>query len=200
MSEIFPDAPPHWRVIRLRQTVTGCENGAWGAEPRGAEDDVVCVRVADFDRRTLRVSLENPTMRAMPETVRRAKRLRQNDLLLEKSGGGDSQPVGIVVLYRQAAPAVCSNFIARMSAAPGFDPEFLCYLHAALYAMRINCRSIHQVTGIQNLDSDAYLSEIVRIPDFAEQQRIARFLDERGAAIERAATVKLRMIDLLTEK
>src|SRR5690349_13403817 len=164
MSDLFRDCPPHWRTVRLKQTVSACSNGTWGEARRGGVDDVICVRVCDFDRLSLRADLSNPTWRSVPQAYRHGRMLEHGDLLLEKSGGGEQQPVGAVVLYDGDEPAVCSNFIARMRVAPGFDARYLCYLHLALYQSGVSWRSINQTTGIQNLDSDAYLSEVVRVP------------------------------------
>lgn len=200
MNSVFRDAPANWRTLRLSETVTACRNGTWGEEPRGSPGDLICVRVADFDRRGLRVLLDHSTVRYVPEPFRRRRILEHGDLLLEKSGGGELQPVGAVVLYDHDTPAVSSNFIARMPVAPGLDARYLCYLHAALYSLRVNCRSIRQTTGIQNLDSDAYLAETVRIPGLAEQQRIAGFLDGKTALIDALTDSKERLIDLLGEK
>lgn len=200
MSPLFLHAPKHWRAVRLKQTVTACQNGTWGDDPDGGGDDVICVRVADFDRLRLRVDLRNPTWRSVPKPYRRGRVLVPGDLLLEKSGGGDGQPVGAVALYEGGPPAVCSNFMARMPVAPGFDARYLCYLHAALYRLRVNCRSINQSTGIQNLDSGAYLSEIVRVPDLAEQRRIAEHLDARTALVDCLARNKQRLLELIREK
>jgi type I restriction enzyme, S subunit len=110
--------------------------------------------------------------------------LEHGDLLLEKSGGGELQPVGTVVLYDLDTVAVCSNFIARMPAAKGFDPVFLCYLHSVLYSARLNTRSIKQNTGIQNLDSYAYLCEKVPLPTLPEQYSISAYLDRETAKID----------------
>lgn len=46
--------PAHWGVIRLKSTISDQRNGIWGAEPDGGEDDIVCIRVADFDRGNFR--------------------------------------------------------------------------------------------------------------------------------------------------
>ena len=119
--------------------------------------DIVCVRVADFDRVQFRVRLDEPTLRSIDPRSVQSHRLAEKDLLLEKSGGGEKQPVGAVVMYDHGERAVCSNFVARMPVANGNDPRYLSYLHAALYAARINTRSIKQSTGIQNLDSGCYL-------------------------------------------
>ncbi len=191
--------PGHWAVRRLRASITDCVNGAWGADPNG-KDDLICVRVADFDRVKLRVSLRKKTVRAIPLTARSRRLLQRGDLLLEKSGGGDLQPVGAVVAYDHEEPAVCSNFVARMPMASGYDTFFVNYLHFTLYVNRVNIRSIKQTTGIQNLDGKAYLSEPVAFPPPAEQAAIVRFLDWANGRLERAIRAKRKVIALLTEQ
>ena len=193
------EIPAHWEVNRQRLTVTGCQNGVWGEEPDGLRD-TICVRVADFDRIEFRVSLDNPTLRSIDPSAAEMRRLEHEDLLLEKSGGGERQPVGAVVIYDHGEPAVCSNFVARMPVADGYHPRFLTYLHAALYAARINTRSIKQSTGIQNLDSASYLNERVGLPNEQEQGAIADFLDRETAEIDSLVTRKERLIELLQEK
>jgi type I restriction enzyme S subunit len=119
---------------------------------------------------------------------------------MEKSGGGELQPVGAVVMYASDRPAVCSNFIARMPVADGYSPEFLRYLHATLYSARVNIRSIKQSIGIQNLDSGAYLDELAGLPPLPEQWAIAVFLDRETARVDALVEHKERLIALLEEK
>ena len=193
------EVPAHWDVKRLRLTVTGCQNGVWGAEPDGI-DDTICVRVADFNRVEFRVGLDEPTLRSIDRGTLQNRLLQEKDLLLEKSGGGEKQPVGAVVIFDHRERAVCSNFVARMPVADDHHPRYLTYLHAALYSARINTRSIKQSTGIQNLDSASYLSESVGIPGEHEQHTIAVFLDRKTAKIDALVAMKERLIELLQEK
>ena len=193
------DVPQHWEVRRLSETVKGCFSGIWGDEPN-QEDDLPCVRVADFDRGRRRVRLNNPTLRAIAPGLRGARLLKRGDLLIEKSGGGDQQPVGMVVLYDHDETAVCSNFVARMPAKNGFDPRFLVYVHEYLYEIRLNARSIKQTTGIQNLDSTAYLHERFAVPSPPEQAAIIGFLDYACARIRQYSNAKTRLISLLGEQ
>ena len=179
--------------------MASCINGTWGSDPNGRED-IICVRVADFDRTRMRVRINNPTLRAVPVNERNQKQLCKGDLLLEKSGGGDLQPVGVVMLYDHDLPAVCSNFVARMTVAHGFEPAYLVYLHSCLYSFRLNVRSIKQTTGIQNLDSRAYLSEPVAFPPFPEQSAIVRYLDYIDHRIRRYIRSKQKLIKLLEEQ
>jgi type I restriction enzyme S subunit len=195
----FPEIPSHWGINRAKWSVTSCQNGVWGAEPNG-DDDLVCIRVADFDRQSLRVSTEKLTMRNIAEKDRRNRLLETGDLLLEKSGGGENQLVGAVVEFNQPFPAVSSNFIARLVSKDDMNSRFLVYLHSHLYSGRVNFRSIKQTTGIQNLDSQAYLDEPITYPPLEEQQVIARFLDFKTAQIDALIANKKSLLDKLAEK
>jgi len=192
------EVPEHWVVQRLGNSIIDCINGSWGSDSNGV-DDLACVRVADFDRNSLRVRKPIPTMRAISPNERQKRMLQPGDLLLEKSGGGDQQPVGVVILFDHDVPAVCSNFVARMPVRENFDSLFLTFLHSALYSIKLNTRSIKQTTGIQNLDSTAYLSESVGFPPLPEQTAIVEYLDKATADIDAAITRARREIELLNE-
>lgn len=198
--EWLGEVPGHWEVKRLKWTIVGCFNGIWGDDADAGDDDILCVRVADFDREGFRVELTEPTIRSVTNRERRNRLLQQGDLLLEKSGGGELQPVGAVVQYQLDNPAVCSNFVARLAVHEDHDSRFLAYFHSHLYQGRVNFRSIKQTTGIQNLDSDAYLSELIGLPPAKEQRAIAAFLDCETARIDALIGKKRRFIELLQEK
>ena len=119
------------------------------------------------------------------------------DLLLEKSGGGDAQPVGVVVLYDYDVEAVCSNFIARLRVAPDCESRYFTYLHSCLYAIRLNVQSVKQTTGIQNLDSESYLNEPVPFPPYGTQAAIAHYLDAAATALESTAALARRQVELI---
>lgn len=176
--------PEHWNIARLKWSYRNQAAGVWGDEPDG-ENDIACVRVADFDRRNLRVNFGDPTVRAISVSQRRGRELRPGDLLLEKSGGGDKQPVGAVVLFDHVEPAVSSNFISRIRLAPEQHPGFWKYVHAALYSGKLNYPAIKQTTGIQNLDSSAYFDTLVALPPKFEQVAIAKYLDRETVTINK---------------
>lgn len=191
--------PAGWSVQRLKHTSEPLVNGIWGNDPDGAHD-ITCVRVADFDRERFVVRLPIPTQRAVRPKERHGRMLSKGDLLLEKSGGGEQQSVGAVVEYTGSAPAVSSNFVARIRPRDGFLSRYLAYLHATLYASGINVRSIKQTTGIQNLDGRAYLSETVPLPPFEVQAAIVRYLDHVDSRIQPLMAAKEQLIELLEEE
>lgn len=192
------DVPSHWIGKRLRDCVDDCTNGVWGDDPDGTDDDIPIIRVADFDR-VRRQVIEYETVRKVDSGKRGSRTLAPGDMLMEKSGGGEQQPVGMVVSYFGPEGAVCSNFVARMRCRDGVIPRFMVYLHAHLYAARVTNISVKQTTGIQNLDSTAYLSEACFLPTPEEQQAIADYLDAETARIDTLIHEKEELIGLLRE-
>lgn len=191
--------PAHWHVRRLKESVSRIQTGSWGNDPDGV-NETICVRVADFDRQRRKVSLVEPTIRSVSQNDLEEKLLKKYDLLLEKSGGGDAQPVGVVILWDGDEKAVCSNFIARLSIkTETYNPLFLLYMHESLYKMRINVRSIKQTTGIQNLDVYSYFSEKVAFPPKDEQIRISEFLVKETNKFDQAIEKARNEIFLLRE-
>lgn len=79
------------------------------------------------------------------------------------------------------------------------DSRFLTYSFAHLYAGRVNYPAIKQTTGIQNLDSEAYLMENFCFPPRVEQTQIALFLDHETAKIDTLIAKQEKLIELLKE-
>lgn len=191
--------PPHWPLKRLKWSISGLYNGIWGDEPDG-EDDIICIRVADFDRVRKSIASEPPTIRSVTPGYREQRVLRKGDLLIEKSGGGDNQLVGCVVHFDHDFEAVCSNFVARVPLQDGMLPQYWNYVHSSLYSARLNFQAIKQTTGIQNLDAEAYFNIEVAFPPFREQCAIANYLDRETVRIDGLIAEKERMLALLEEK
>jgi len=195
------EVPEHWSVNRFKLSVESCTNGVWGEEASNDENDVTCIRVADFDRHRLEArDPDEPTIRNVSDRDIEQRSLRKGDLLIEKSGGGEKQPVGAVVLYTGTTPAVCSNFVARMRLKWWLSPSFWRYAHHAAYSLRVNTKSIKQTSGIQNLDQKQYLDESAAYPSLEEQLAIASFLGRETAKIDALIAEQQRLIELLQEK
>jgi len=197
--EWLGDVPSHWRVHRLKWSVKSSQNGVWGDEANGGPDDIRCVRVADFDRPRLRIQDRDVTYRMVTRQERLGRLLTSGDLILEKSGGGEKNPVGFVVLYDRDEPAVTSNFLARLSLQPSMEPRFWTYLHSSLYRSRLTQPSIKQTSGIQNLDQQSYFDERVCFPPLEEQQEIANWLDTETAKIDALIAKQEQLITTLRE-
>ncbi len=162
--------------MQLRRTVSLTIGGVWGDEPDGV-DDLAVVRVADFDMESLTAGRVVPTQRRIDPGQRGRRLLREGDLLLEKSGGGEKQNVGRVVQWTGEDAAVCSNFVNVLRPTDRCDSRYLAYLHRSLYGLGWPNACTKQTTGIQNLDVGAYLHVAVPRLGRDAQRRIAAFLD-----------------------
>jgi len=191
--------PTEGRRTRLVDLFEYERNGIWGEEPDGGPDDIPCVRVADFDRFAFR-AVDAPTIRKVPFAQRAPRLLRQGDVLLEKSGGTGLNPVGCAVLYESDTPAVCSNFIAALRPKVSVNATYAGFILAACYQTRRNGPFVNQTTGIQNLDSGAYLRLAIGVPERDEQAaRVDRIFSARATS-EAALSHLSRQGELLQER
>ena len=189
--------PDDWVQGRLRNLVDRVVGGSWGAEPGEASVDAPCVRAADFN--FLSLSAEGGSIRSYGLSEMQSRVVRPGDLVIEKSGGGDEAPVGRVVMWLGEKDGVPTNFAARLRPVEVHDSWFVLLAFRAAYEAGLNWRSIKQTTGIQNLDTGAYLSEPWQIPPIGVQRRIASDLRARLDSALRLREALQRQINLLRE-
>jgi len=175
-------------------------SGEWGAEEGTSEVNIPCVRVADFDRARNVVSDGVPTIRSISKRTAKAKQLRNQDILIEKSGGGDKTPVGTPILYLGSENAICSNFVEVVRLRSGHDPRFWTYVLISSYESGNTRRFINQTTGIQNIDSQRFYDQVFQVPPLETQQRIADYLDRETAEIDAAVADLDKYVELLEKR
>lgn len=197
MSSFFLEKPSFWTRAPLKYLAENPKNGAWGSEAGDDEQDAICVRVADFDWERLSLVLSDHTVRSFTAAQVQNLRLQKDDILLEKSGGGEKTPVGRLVRFDDQRLAVTSNFVARIRPRKNVDAGFLLYLLAAQYMSRFSFQFVKQSTGIQNLDDTALFRSDVWVPSVSNQKRISAFLDRETARIDGLIAKKERLVDVL---
>jgi len=186
--------------LRLKYLFDFSRSGVWGDDPTGSRDDVVCVRVADFDRFRFKAGRNASTLRAVEWAQFASRKLRFRDVLLEKSGGGEKSPVGFAVNFDGDAPSVCSNFVGQLRPARENNARYVGLLMAALYASGRNVPYIKQTTGIQNLDGPGYLSQEVEVPSCREQKATAKSLDKMLDSLQGYSAAVGRQVACLQER
>ena len=199
--EWIGEIPENWDVRRIKFTLESHSGGAWGTNEGEDETDVICVRVADFDYPQLTVKIHDKmTVRSYPVKIIDASSIKNGDILLEKSGGGEVTPVGRSVLFNSNEPMMCANFIEWLRPNSNFNPRYLNYWLAAAYVNGFSKRNVKQTTGIQNLDVPAFLSERIVSPDVDMQDAIADYLDKKCAEIDAIIAAKEKTNELLKER
>ncbi|MPM02562.1 hypothetical protein SDC9_48811 [bioreactor metagenome] len=192
--------PINWNVLMFKRIVESVKNGVWGDEPQNNQDDIPCIRILNFNRNKMEIVIDDLTTRNIPLIKQRDYLLKRGDLLIEKSGGGDKNPVGFVAIYNHNIPAVYANFMAKISLRDEIaKSKFVKYMCATIYNKRIHLDSVNQTTGIQNLASDVYFKRNIAIPGIIEQKKIAKFLDEKTAQFDSIISKKQELIQKLEE-
>lgn len=197
-SSIFGQSPGDWRVDRIRDRLCGIVGGEWGDDPDAHDEGVELpvIRVADI--RGLDLTVQDLTIRRIKESKLTGRIIGKQTILLEKSGGGENNPVGRAVRTSMITfDAVCSNFMAKVDCGDTVAPSFVVYALDALYSSGVNGACIQQTTGIQNLRVLDYLNTKIGFPNKSEQQRIAVYLDASCAAIDAAVAAKRRQLETL---
>lgn len=199
--EWLGDIPEHWKVNRLKNITAKSIGGVWGEEPNEDGEDTIVIRVADFDRdKASIIDSEEFTYRAISEHHLLDRKLNKNDILLEKSGGGERQLVGKAVIFDKDFDAVCANFIQKVEIIDRFDKRFVLHILTAIYDGRINFPYVNQTTGIQNLDITAFFNHCVAYPESKEEQTaIANYLDQKTSKLDRLISNKKTQIKKLKE-
>jgi type I restriction enzyme S subunit len=187
-----------WKTEKIKHLVVTIESGIWGENPLGDSNDIKCLRVADFDYSNLSFSTVE-TVRNN-EKLPEKKVLRNGDILMEKSGGGEKTPVGRAILFNSKERMVCANFIDVVRVNKDkVVPDFLLFYLAVLYSRRINTKYIKQNTGIQNMDVKSYFDEPISFPNISIQKKIVEDIQEKMKAFDQAIIHVKSSINLLKE-
>lgn len=186
--EWIGEIPKEWKLIRMKACILQRDSGAWGNEANGTEGDVICLRIADFNYPMFKFKDTDEgllTKRNYNVSIIENLLLHKNDILIEKSGGGEKTPVGRTVIFDKSYRAVYVNFCDRLRCREIILPQFMQYIFVTFYANRYIWNYIKQTTGIQNLDLTAMLaSERIALPSIIEQESIVNFLNISCAELD----------------
>lgn len=178
------DIPGHWTKSRIKNHVSRSAAGVWGDDEKGNKNDIICFRIADFNYGERCLSFDKITIRNIDPKQLEDRYLSKGDLLIEKSGGGETTPVGRVVYCNYDGKATYTNFIHAISLSDNVDSRFFLYYFNMLYSNRINLLYFNQTTGLQNLQIGEYLGQPFYLPPLSEQEAIADYLDKKCAEID----------------
>lgn len=199
--EWIGEIPKEWNTITLKRVFSNRDGGAWGEEPQNNENDRICIRIADFDYPQMTIKHDiDYTVRNYTTDVIEKLTLQKNDILIEKSGGGDQTPVGRTIIFNEDFNALYANFMDRLRVKQSISPKFIEYLLVSFYQNGITYQYIKQTTGIQNLDLTNLLAkESIVLPILDEQQKIADHLDKKCGEIDRVIETEKLVIEKLKE-
>jgi len=119
--------------------------------------------------------------------------LEKGDLILERSGGGPTQPVGRVVYFDAGGKFSFSNFTTRIRVrnSKELDSVYLWRYLNLLYLSGVTEKMQKQTTGIRNLNFSEYKNLEIPLPPIAEQRKIVARLEGLLGKIKEAKRLRV---------
>lgn len=202
LGEINPD----FELVKLNTILTRDNSGEWGADPD--KEYVPVIRGTNFNNDGI-LDISDIALRYLKPDQIAEKQLYEGDILIERSGGSDTQPVGRVGYVSKEIADLhgsCANFIQRISLSDSVDSRFVYYCLQHMYEMKETTAMQAQTTGLRNLDWKMYKNTVLPNPLLPEQHAIAGIISKVDQCIENVqksieATQKLKkslMQNLLT--
>ena len=147
-------------------------SGDWGNEELSTDtpNQVYCVRAADFVP-ILSVDYTNIPIRYISNAAFNNKRLKEGDIVIEKSGGSPTQSTGRVIivtkeLLQNKPNLVCSNFCEAFRVKEGWNPFYVFTYLQFLYNQGVFFNFEGKTSGLKNLQMEQAFNSI----DIPEQK------------------------------
>ena len=174
----YEDVPSNWTIILLGDLCFTI-NGLWkGKKPPFV--NVGVIRNANFTK-DCKLDYSNIAYLEVEAKQYEKRKLQFGDIIVEKSGGSDNQPVGRTILFEKTEGDYSfSNFTSVLRIHDSYPalPEYLNMYLQAVYQTGITKRMQTQTTGIHNLIFDQFLAIPIKLPPLVEQRRIINKVKE----------------------
>ena len=188
---------PKWKLGRL---LISNDGGVWGEDPAGVDDTVV-LRSTDISI-TGDWSIDNPALRSLTQSEKRAKTLKQGDLVVVKSSGSEAH-LGKTAIVNSAVAdldACYANFVQRLRPRDTKDAKFLWYFLNSDLASKELDRLGNTTTGLRNLNGESLGSIKCPWPDSEIRETLCQELDRRIATSNSLLSALEGQIALLRER
>lgn len=186
--------------ILLKDIIQKPISGEWGLEDLYGTG-IPVLRTANFTNEGI-INFENVVTRNISSSKLKGKLLQKGDILLEKSGGSDKQPVGRVVYFDgQADKYGFNNFTSalRISDLTMWNPKYIFYALYANYHHGGTRKYENKTTGLHNLKVDLFIRSFsVPYATLIKQNEIVRKLDLLNH-LENVCEVQLQKLDELVK-
>lgn len=187
-------------MSKLYELIEKPISGEWGEEDTEGNGTPV-LRTTNFTNEG-NIKYENIVTRTIKNDKVESKFLKFGDIIIEKSGGSPTQPVGRVVFFKgKPNTYLFNNFtsVLRIKDKKNLFSKYLFYTLFAKYNLGETKKFQNKTTGILNLKLDRFIKEIdIPLPSLEEQHKIASILDTVSEALK-LRKQQLNELDLLVK-
>lgn len=164
----------------LKALVTDCCSGDWGIDETDniPEKYTRCLtlRATEIDNQyNLDVDIAKAKYRLIKDEQLVKMNVSENDIIIEKSGGSDDQPVGRVAIIEKellkSNNIAFSNFLMKIKVS-GINPDYLYLFLKTMYNIGVTDSMQSQTNGIRNLIPNEFMSQSIIVPPSNKQQEI----------------------------
>lgn len=193
-------------MAKLLEITGKAISGEWGQDD-DTGTGIPVLRTTNFTNEGF-VNYKNVVTRSISKKNIAEKYLRHGDVIIEKSGGSDKQPVGRVIFFEgEENKYLFNNFtgLLRVQNPEEWLPKYVFYALYAYYRNGGTRAFENRTTGLHNLQVDNYVKS-VDIPklSYRKQQHICKTLDHLRDAVayrERQLTkldelIKARFVEM----
>ena len=166
--------------VKLGEIVGKVISGEWGNDDE-IGNGIPVLRTTNFTNDGM-IDFTNVVTRSITKKDISSKYLQTGDIIIEKSGGSDKQPVGRVVYFEGTSNTyLFNNFtgLLRIKDSLQWDSKYLFYTLFANYLKGGTLQYQNKTTGLHNLKTEQFVKnfEVNKI-DIMEQRHIAAVLDK----------------------
>ena len=166
------DIETKWDKVKLGDIVDSI-NGLWegGNEPFSTVNVIRNTNFAGDGK----IDLSDVAILEVETNKYQSRKLRNGDIIVEKSGGSSTQAVGRVVYFDiNEGEYSFSNFTSRLRVKDkNIKPKYLMLLLNYIYEKGYTFNLQYGISGIRNLDFDRYLEIEIPLPPLEVQNQIA---------------------------
>ncbi|MBP6754700.1 MAG: restriction endonuclease subunit S [Bacteroidia bacterium] len=161
--------------VKLIKLIEKPISGEWGNDGNSTP----VIRTTNFSNDG-RLNLKEVVLRNIDLKKVESKKLQKGDIIIEKSGGSPTQPVGRVVYFELEGTYLCNNFTSILRPKRNLVyPKFLLYQLFTSHLFGFTNNFQNKTTGIINLKLERYINELeILLPPLPTQQKIATILDK----------------------
>ena len=183
-----------YKKYALKDLILENTSGDWGEAADSVDNEYVkclVLRATEIsNRHNIEIKEDKAQYRAISKKKLTAMNMEIGDMIVEKSGGSEDQPVGRVVyldrLEYNGVPIAYSNFLTKLKVNSELvDPYYLFEYLRFIYNIGLTEVMQNQTNGIRNLIVSEFLAQTIIVPENHKEIGLAiKAIRQQARALE----------------